>query len=151
MRDLTTHMQSLLSNPIYIDRTERRRYTCIEDIPLCNENTVNLSTCQPSDTAQIQKTSVNLRQPSSTFTPGALSDHLLSRLQAGSRWLTSQHQVWLDDEEDAASDERFSVALEGWDEMERSLRMVYGYQGCIYGPQQRCPEDGVISCDGCRR
>jgi len=150
VRDLTTHMQSLLSNPIYIDRTERRRYTCIEDIPLCNENTVNLSTCQPSDTAQIQKTSVNLRQPSSTFTPDALSDHLLFRLQAGSQWLTAQHQAWLDDEKVAATDERFSVALYGWDEMERSLRLVYGYEDCIFGAGQRCPGSAPVRCDGCR-
>ena len=27
----------------------------------------------------------------------AFSEHLLSRLQAGSRWLTAQHQTWLID------------------------------------------------------
>ena len=79
----------------------------------------------------------------------ALSDHLLSRLQAGSRWLTAQHQAWLDDKEDAASDERVSVALDGWDEMERSLRLVYDYEGCVFGPDQRCPEDAPVTCDFC--
>ena len=43
--------------------------------------------------------------------PDAFSEHLLSRLQAGIRWLTAQHQSWLDDKKDAAIDERFSVAL----------------------------------------
>ena len=80
----------------------------------------------------------------------AFSEHLLSRLQAGSRWLTAEHQGWLDDKEDAASDERFSVALAAWDEMERSLRRVYGNEGCIFGSDQRCPQNAPVWCDGCR-
>ena len=81
--------------------------------------------------------------------PDAFSDNLLSRLQAGTRWLTAQHKAWLDDKKDAAGDERFSVALAAWDEMERSLRMVYNYEGCIFGVDQRCPQDALVTCDGC--
>ena len=84
--------------------------------------------------------------------PEALSESavlLMERLQAGSQWLTAQHQAWLDDEKGAASDERFSAALDGWAEMERSLRLVYSYQGCIFGADQRCPQDAPVTCDGC--
>ncbi|MFQ6026920.1 MAG: hypothetical protein ACE5Q6_05320 [Dehalococcoidia bacterium] len=80
----------------------------------------------------------------------SVTDQLLSRLQAGSRWLTAQHRAWMDAAPDAASDERFSVALATWDEMERSLRLVFGYEGCVMGPDQHCPEDGLVVCDACR-
>jgi hypothetical protein len=36
-----------------------------------------------------------------------------------------------------------------WDEMERFPRLVYGYEGCIFGPDQRCPEDALARCDFC--
>ena len=78
-----------------------------------------------------------------------LSDQLLSRLQAGTRWLTAHHQAWLDAKPDAACDERFSQSLAAWDEMERSLRAVYGYEGCVQGPDQRCPEVAALVCDSC--
>ena len=142
MRELTKHMQGLLDPLRYVPQPSKSIY--IEDNPLCDENTVNPSTRQPSDMAQIQTTE---RQPSSTlstFTPDALSDHLLSRLQAGSQWLTAQHQAWLSEDSAVTNDELFSVALAGWDEMERSLRMAYGYEGCIYGPNQQCSQDAPV-------
>jgi hypothetical protein len=78
----------------------------------------------------------------------AASDHLPSRLQAGSNWLTVQHQAWLEGE--GVSDERFSAALAAWDSLERTLRQVYGYDGCIFGPDRRCPDDTPTTCDCCR-
>jgi hypothetical protein len=81
--------------------------------------------------------------------PNAVSDNLLARLQAGSRWLTAQHLAWLEDKQDAVGDDRFSVALAAWDEMERSLRMVFGYEGCVFGPDRRCPDDAPATCDYC--
>ena len=101
---------------------------------------------QPSDSS---KGTISVLSEISPPRTDAFSDHLLSRLQAGSRWLTAQHQAWLDKKQGAASDERFSVALDAWAEMERSLRLVYDYQGCIFGPDQRCPEDAPVRCDGC--
>jgi hypothetical protein len=80
--------------------------------------------------------------------PNAVSDNLLARLQAGSRWLTDQHLAWVEGK-GAASDERFSAALEAWDLMERLLREVYGYDGCIFGPDRRCPDDAPVICDFC--
>jgi hypothetical protein len=88
-------------------------------------------------------------QPNDPACNNAYVDHLLSRLRAGSQWLTAQHQAWLDSKPDAASDERFSVALAAWGEMERSLRLVFGYEGCVFGPDQRCPYDAPVICDSC--
>lgn len=85
----------------------------------------------------------------SPFQPNALTDHLLSRLQAGSQWLTAQHQAWPEDQPDTASDERFSVALAAWDEMERPLRLVFGYEACVFGPDRRCLDDAPVICDFC--
>ena len=94
----------------------------------------------------------NVKSPEDMTTTAVLDErtHLLSRLQAGSQWLTAQHQAWLGNKEDVASDERFSVALDGWGEMERSLRRVYGNGGCIFGSDQRCPQNAPVWCDGCR-
>ena len=78
----------------------------------------------------------------------AFSDHLLFQLQTGSRWLTLQYQAWLDHERDAANDEEFSVVLATWTELEQELRES-GYQACIYGAQQRCPQNAPVRCDSC--
>jgi hypothetical protein len=83
------------------------------------------------------------------FQPNAESDKLLSRLRAGTEWLTAQHKSWLDGNPYAESDERFSAAVEGWDLLERKLRQEFGYEGCIFGPDQRCPEDAPVRCDAC--
>ena len=79
----------------------------------------------------------------------AFSDHLLSRLRAGSDWLAVHHVAWLRNSPHAADDERFSVALAAWSEMERSLRLVWGYEGCILGPDRSCPPESPVTCDSC--
>jgi hypothetical protein len=76
-------------------------------------------------------------------------DLLLQRLMAGVRWMDAQHKAWIDDQPGAASDVRFSTALEAWDLLERKLRQEYGYEGCIFGPGQHCPTDSVVNCDFC--
>jgi hypothetical protein len=85
----------------------------------------------------------------SPFQPDALTDHLVGRLQAGSQWLTAQHEAWLEGNPDAARDERFSVALAAWGEMERSLRLVFSYGVCVFGPDRRCPVNSRVTCDFC--
>jgi hypothetical protein len=85
----------------------------------------------------------------STFQPNALTDHLLTRLRNGSAWLTAAHQAWLDRTPAAPSDEKFSVALAAWTEMERSLRLVFGYEGCVFGPDRSCSQDAPVRCDAC--
>jgi hypothetical protein len=125
----------------------------LRGIPLLLTKT--MSTCQPVNLqirARYKILTVNLRQPSSTlstFAPNEVTDGLLNRLRAGSQWLTAQHLAWLEGSPDAGSDERFSVALAAWTEMERSLRLVFGYEGCVFGPDRRCPDDAPVICDFC--
>ena len=147
MSDLTKRMQDLLSRSRYVPQRSESLY--IEDTSISDDTHVNLSTYQPSSTTQIQKSDCQPSSTLSTFKPDALSDHLLTRLQAGSDWLTIHHQAWLNGNPNAADDERFSKSLAAWGEMERSLRLVYGYEGCIFGPDQRCPEDAPVRCDFC--
>lgn len=76
-------------------------------------------------------------------------DLLLQRLLAGSRWLTAARSAWAEDRPDAPTDARFSAALAAWDVLERKLRHQFCYEGCVYGPGQRCPEDAPVTCDAC--
>jgi hypothetical protein len=85
----------------------------------------------------------------STYQPTSESEKVLNRLRAGTEWLTAQHKAWINDQPEAATDERFSTALEGWDLLERKLRQEFGYEGCIFGPAQHCPADSPVTCDAC--
>jgi hypothetical protein len=73
---------------------------------------------------------------------------VLSRLQAGSRWLGDQHQKYLADDPTAVSDTQFSAAIAGWDLMERELRAT-GYADCVMGTGERCPTHTPVVCDAC--
>jgi hypothetical protein len=95
------------------------------------------------------KSVISAKSPLSTSAPNEVTDYLLSRLQAGSQWLTTQHQTWLEGKPGTASHERFSVALAAWTEMEQSLRQVFGYEGCIFGPGGQCTDDAPAICDAC--
>jgi hypothetical protein len=79
----------------------------------------------------------------------AVSDALVSRLQSGSRWLMDAHLAWLSGKPDAANDDKFSIALAAWSEMEHPLRVVFGYSACIFGLDRRCPADAAALCDFC--
>ena len=35
--------------------------------------------------------------------------------------------------------------------MERTLRSVYGFEGCVFGSDETCEDNGVVSCDACVR
>ena len=76
-------------------------------------------------------------------------ENTLSRLRGGSEWLTASHLAWVGGKPNAATDERVSTALAAWDELERDLRSAFGYEGCIFGPGERCPKDAPVSCDSC--
>jgi hypothetical protein len=84
----------------------------------------------------------------STISSGQ-EDALLFRLQAGSQWLTAQHQAWLEGRVDVAEDEPFSAALEAWDLLEGMLRQVFSYGECIFGLNRRCPGEAPGMCDFC--
>ena len=73
---------------------------------------------------------------------------LIIRLRRGQRWLTEEHRSWMADDSRAASDEAFSAALAGWDQIERVLRCSV-YTGCIWGVNRSCPQDAPVRCGGC--
>ena len=106
-----------------------------------DDTVVKLSKCQAPGTAQARKQG---RQTASK--PVKL---LLPRLQFGSRWLTSQHEARLAGKAEGKSNERFSTCLESWELMERTLRNVYGYEGCIFGPGDTCPTASRTRCEAC--
>jgi hypothetical protein len=91
--------------------------------------------------------------------PIAAETTYLQRLRAGQVWLAVAHEKLAEMEErrDIVSQqyekqrERFLVALDAWDVMERQLRQLLGYQGCIHGPGRRCPPDSVVVCQACER
>ena len=75
---------------------------------------------------------------------------LLGRLQAGSRWLAEHHQLLLEDDPLGASGDRLLQVLDGWDRLERPVRVVYGFQYCVFGVGQTCPEDAPVRCGACQ-
>jgi hypothetical protein len=102
---------------------------------------------QRASSAEISQESLGEVTDSTEVNPAVGA--LLSRLQAGSQWLTAQHQAWIDEVESAVSDQKFSRALAAWIELERELRAL-GFEGCIFlGPGGQCPEDTPVSCDFC--
>ena len=76
-------------------------------------------------------------------------EQILSRLKAGSQWLMEAHLSWVSEEPNSPADEKFSIALAAWDLLERKLRTECRYEGCVYGPGQRCPTDAPVMCDAC--
>ena len=75
------------------------------------------------------------------------AEALLIRLRNGQVWLLDQHQRWQNDDPTAATDAEFSRVWNGWWELDRQLRTDHGFQGCIYSPNELCP-DG-FPCQGC--
>ena len=73
----------------------------------------------------------------------------IQRLVGGSRWLTEQHTLWLNDDPAAVGDERFYHALDGWERLEDQLRDIQGFQGCVFGPGEHCPQEAVVNCAAC--
>ncbi|HZA21525.1 MAG TPA: hypothetical protein VFA32_02800 [Dehalococcoidia bacterium] len=74
---------------------------------------------------------------------------LLKRLVNGQHWLRQEHEKWSADSPDAATDEAFQKALDGWVVMEADLRQRHGYRGCIHGEDLHCPVDAAVTCDFC--
>ena len=72
---------------------------------------------------------------------------LLARLREGHSWLLDQHRRWQSGDLTAADDAEFSRAWNGWWELDHRLRADHGVRGCIYDPDESCP-DG-LPCQGC--
>ena len=73
---------------------------------------------------------------------------MLRRLRAGQRWLTEHQELFLARDPRAASDIAFGRALAAWIELERCFGCT-NYDGCIWAPNGRCPEDSPVICAGC--
>ena len=84
------------------------------------------------------------------FRLNSSTGEMLRRLRAGQKWLTAQNRSFLADDPRASRDERFMQAMDSWDRLERVFRCT-NYQGCIWGPDGRCPVDSPVVCDGCVR
>jgi hypothetical protein len=111
----------------------------IEIDPTNDETVSTTSTCQQLATSQARK--YGCQQPSTTV------NKLLSRLQAGSRWIG--WIPWLEGDVEFDNDQRFIKILELWISMEQMVRQVFGYEGCIFGPGETCPEESPVRCDAC--
>lgn len=72
---------------------------------------------------------------------------LLARLREGHIWLLDQHRRWQSGDLTAVDDAEFSRAWNGWWELDHRLRADHGVRGCIYGPDNACPEG--FPCQGC--
>ena len=82
-----------------------------------------------------------------------LSGDLLARLRKGHKWMIEQYQLFNQDDTARASDAAFTESLSRWIVLELELRMIHGYQGCVYGEGERCPDtEGMpapVVCDAC--
>ena len=68
---------------------------------------------------------------------------LLGRLQVGSRWLAEHHQLLLEEDPLGASGDRLLQVFDGWDRLERLVRVVFG-------AGQTCPEAAPVRCAACQ-
>ena len=75
------------------------------------------------------------------------ADILLARLKVGHSWLLLQHGLWQSGDPNAANDAEFSRVWNGWWTLDARLRVNHGFQGCIFGSDESCPEG--FPCQGC--
>ena len=75
------------------------------------------------------------------------TEALLDRLRTGQRWLTDQHQRWQNNDANAANDAEFSRVWNAWWNLDDQLRADHGFEGCVCGPDEVCPEG--FPCQGC--
>ncbi len=75
---------------------------------------------------------------------------LLARLRKGHKWLAEIHLKLLEGRQTyKGMEERFLENIDFWDRMDRMLRGVYGFEACVMGPGQRCPDESPVTCRGC--
>lgn len=82
---------------------------------------------------------------------------LLNRLRAGITWLTAAHESLcrMEDNLALAGEQyerlrvKFLAALDAWDGMDKMVRELYGFKGCVTGAGQRCPDSAPVGCRYC--
>ena len=73
---------------------------------------------------------------------------LLRRLRSGQQWLTATF-----DQLDAGSsggplERQYFRAIEFWIDVEREVRELFNFQGCVIG-QRGCHGDAPVNCEAC--
>ncbi len=85
-----------------------------------------------------------------TATKPTTQDEMVARLTKGQTWLTQTNALLCDQAHEwTPLRRRFADALELWGQLETALRILWGYEGCIHGPDGRCPDDAVVRCMAC--
>jgi len=77
---------------------------------------------------------------------------ILDRLQRGSLWLVETHAKLLSLPDGGVGTDMERLYLRGldrWDSYDKALRTLFGFQGCVCGQGQRCPDDAPVLCRGC--
>ena len=77
----------------------------------------------------------------------ALSKHL-ARLREGHKWLSKTWKEMETEAPDGKVERQFLKALDARAGMEREVRLLYGFRGCVTGPEG-CPEASPVRCESC--
>jgi len=81
--------------------------------------------------------------------PDTPLEDLLQRLRKGSRWLATEYPKSLRDDYDDDALNVLAKSLATWDGLEKELRAVHSYRGCVLGDNERCDPDAPVVCDYC--
>ncbi len=78
---------------------------------------------------------------------------MIERLRKGVDWfLAIDKKLWDDNGYPIQASDRLTKQLmsnvDRWDEMERLLRKLYEYEGCIF-EEGKCPEESYLKCAAC--
>ncbi len=80
--------------------------------------------------------------------PDAPLEVVLGRLRRGHSWLQEQQDLLFEDAEKVNLD-TYTKGLDEWEGLEATARRVHGYEGCVLGENNRCPEDSQPTCWSC--
>ena len=83
-------------------------------------------------------------------------EELKDRLRKGMDWFSAVDPIYWSDEgfsdkkvkNGKTLEEIMQMQLQKWDDLEKILRNLYDYEGCIYDDGV-CPEDSPVKCGGC--
>ena len=87
------------------------------------------------------------------LSPKDACQELIERLQSGIDWFIGvDKDLWKDDypiNTGTALERKMTASIHKWGELERLLRNLYEYDGCIF-EGGCCPEESPVRCTGCK-
>ena len=87
------------------------------------------------------------------LSPKDACQELIERLQSGIDWFIGvDKDLWKDDypiNTGTALERKMTASIHKWGELERLLRNLYEYEGCIFEGGS-CPEESPVRCTGCK-